>query len=525
MAETTAITTSHLARLQQAFNTRQSEEERRQAQKTLLISDKFTKFADVKEQDDANVRFVNALAALIYNYPESAPSEFAEAEPTKQRFDKGKVQLLLSQIDSLIAGQINEVLHHPKFQELEAVWRGLEDLVENTNFDANICIDMLNASKEELQDDFENNSSSIFNSAFFNKVYIQEYDQYGGRPFGALIGLYEFSNTPDDIAWLQSMGKIANAAHAPFLASVSPQFFGYEKAEQVEAVKDLRSLLSAPRFGRWNKFRDTDAAAYIGLCFPRYVLRLPWHPETNPCRTLNFTEDCYGDKQKYLWGNTALLMARNLVKSFETSGWCQYLRGPRGGGLIEGLPVDTYPARGKSNHPDAVPSTEIQVPVEICIPDYREMEFAESGFIPLVYRKETSEAAFFSAQSIKLAYRFKDQNDAENAQLVTNLAYTFSITRIAHYIKSIMRDNVGTTADASYVQRLIDSWLGQYVTTVINPDNVTLRYYPFKAVKVEVKARPSEIGWYDCSVAVLPHVQFEGMNVELRLESRLGSKA
>ncbi|MBL9045586.1 MAG: type VI secretion system contractile sheath large subunit [Myxococcales bacterium] len=524
MAATTELTTSKLARLQQSFDNRASAEEHGKAQK-LLISDKFSKLGETRDQEDANIRFVNALAALVHNYPETVASEFADAEPTKQRYDKGKVQVLLSQIDALLAGQINEILHHPKFQELESVWRGLEDLTSHTNFGANICIDMLNASKEDLREDFENNSSSIFNSAFFNKVYIQEYDQYGGRPFGVLIGLYEFANTPDDIAWLQSMGKIANAAHAPFLAAVSPQFFGYEKAEQVEAVKDLRTLLSAPRFGRWHKFRDTDAAAYIGLTFPRYVVRLPWHPETNPCRTLNFTEDSYGTKEKYLWGNTAILMARNLARSFETSGWCQYLRGPRGGGLVDGLAVDTYPVRGKATGPDIIPTTETRLPVEICIPDYRELEFAESGFIPLIYRKETAEAAFFSTQSIKLAHRFKDRNDAENASLVTNLAYTFSVTRIAHYIKSIMRDNIGTTADAAYVQRTIDSWLGQYVTTVIDPDNLTLRYYPFKAVSVEVKARTGEIGWYDCTVAVLPHIQFEGMNVELRLESRLGSKA
>jgi type VI secretion system protein ImpC len=403
--------------------------------------------------------------------------------------------------------------------------------VANTNFKAKICIDILDASKSDLREDFENNSSSIFNSAFFNKVYIQEYDQYGGRPFGALIGLYEFTSTPDDIAWLQAMGKVANAAHAPFIASASPEFFGLHSAEEVEGVKDLRTLLSAPRFGRWNKFRDSDSAAYIGLCFPRYVLRLPWHPETNPCRTVNFTEDCFGSKSTYLWGNSAILMARNLVKSFETSGWCQYIRGPRGGGRIEGLPVDTYPMRGQPRptdagaQPDQPVLTETRLPVEICIPDYRELEFADSGFIPLIYRKESAEAAFFSAQSVKRWHKFKDPRDSENAQMVTNLAYTFSVTRIAHYIKSIMRDNIGTMADAAYAQRTIEAWLGQYVTRVQNPDDATLRYYPFKAFSVSVKERSGEIGWYDCSVSILPHLQFEGMNVELRLESRLGTKA
>src|SRR5262249_7963044 len=108
--------------------------------------------------------------------------------------------------------------------------------------------------------------------------------------------------------------------------------------------------------------------------------------------------------------------------------------------------------------------------------------------------------------------------------LVCNLAYTFSITRIAHYVKSIMRDNIGTTADAPYIQKILTAWLMQYVTTVTNPDDLTLRYYPFKAANLVVTPRAGEIGWYDCSIAVLPHIQFEGMNVELRLESRLGAK-
>ena len=526
MADTKQTTsTPILTQLQGAFNTksRAAAEPLKSAQQ-LLIQDKFSKLADVKAQEDPNTRFVNALAALVLNYTEKKPEAGTDAVPT--RFSKGRVQEILGRIDTLLNEQINEILHHPKFQATEAVWRGLDDLVSNTNFKAEVRIDILDASKADLQDDFENNSSSIFNSAFFNKIYIQEYDQYGGRPFGAMIGLYEFTCSPDDVAWLQNMGKVANASHAPFIAAVSPQFFGLSTAEEVEGVKDLRTLLSAPRYGRWNKFRDSETAAYIGLCFPRYVLRLPWHPETNACRTVNFTEDCNGKKDTYLWGNSAILMARNLVKSFETSGWCQYIRGPRGGGRIEGLPVDTYPMRGQKRDAttDQEPLRETRLPVEICLPDYRELEFADSGFMPLIYRKDTAEASFFSAQSLKKSHRFKDPRDSENSQMVTNLAYTFSITRIAHYIKSIMRDNIGTMADTVYIQRTIDAWLSQYVTRVQNPDDATLRYYPFKAVSVSVKERSGEIGWYDCSVSVLPHLQFEGMNVELRLESRLGAK-
>ena len=189
------------------------------------------------------------------------------------------------------------------------------------------------------------------------------------------------------------------------------------------------------------------------------------------------------------------------------------LEGVKGGGLVTGLPVHTFNIRGEE---------EIKIPVEIAIPDYRELEFANAGFIPLVYRKNSADACFFSTQSIKLAKQFKDPKDSENAQLVTNLCYTFSITRIAHYVKSFMRDNIGSTADETYVMDQLNNWLFQYVTTVTNPDDLTLRYYPFKAAAVNVVAREGSIGWYDAQISVLPHVQFEGMDVELRLDSRLG---
>jgi type VI secretion system protein ImpC len=228
---------------------------------------------------------------------------------------------------------------------------------------------------------------------------------------------------------------------------------------------------------------------------------------------MNFTEEVKGDDDsKYLWGYANVLFARNMAKSFETSGWCQHIRGPKGGGLVTGLPTHTFTLRGEE---------QFKLPVEMVIPDFRELEFANSGFIPLVYRKGTADACFFSCQSVKKAKKFKDPKDSENAQLVTNLSYTLSVTRIAHYVKCIMRDNIGSTADGPYIQAQLTDWISKYITTIVNPDDVTLKYYPFKAASVEVAAREGMVGWYDCKIGILPHVQFEGMDVELRLDTRL----
>jgi len=454
----------------------------------------------LREED----RFLSGLAAMLLNIDTSQAN----------KFDKAQVLKVIARIDQIVTSQVNEVLHHAAFQSLESTWRGIDDLVKSTNFRANVMIDILDARKDELLEDFDSNAVDITGSALFKKLYIAEYDQYGGKPYGGVIGLYEFKHTPTDEFWLKIMSKVSAASHAPFISSISPEFFGCSNIEELAAIKDLEGLMNRPSYSSWNALRESEEAAYLGLTLPRYVLRLPYDPVTNPVGNgFNFRESVRGDVDgEYLWGSSAILFAKNMIRSFTRSGWCQYLRGPKGGGLVAGLPVHTFNLRGED---------EIKIPIEMVIPDYRELEYANAGFMPLVYRKGSGDACFFSAQSLKKAKQFQDPKDSENAQLVTNISYTFSITRIAHYVKCIMRDNIGSSADASYIQATLERWINQYVTTVVNPDDLTLQYYPFKAASVEVVERPGSIGWYDCKMSVLPHIQFEGMDVELRLDARL----
>jgi type VI secretion system protein ImpC len=467
---------------------------------TPMITDGLQKVTEEVSDED---RFLSGLGALLFN-----------VAPAGGKFDKGLIQTHTKQIDRLINAQINEIIHNTTFQQCESTWKGIEEVVANTNFRANVMLDLLDVGKNEILEDFENNSVDITGGAMFKKTYIAEYDQYGGKPYGGIIGLYSFEFTPKELFWLRQMGKIAAVSHAPFLASVSPKFFGCQNVQELAALKDLKALLSQPKYGSWNSLRDTPEAAYMGLCVPRYMLRLPWHPESNPAGDLNFTEETNGaDDTKYAWGNSVILMARNMIRSFQTSGWCQHIRGPKGGGLITGLPAHMFNTRGES---------ELKLPVEISIPDFRELEFADSGFIPLIYRKGSADACFFSCQAVKLSKKFKDKKDSENSQLVTNLSYTLSVTRIAHFVKCMMRDNIGSTADEKYVTSQLKNWINMFVTKVTNPDDFTLKYFPFKAATVECKKQEGLVGMYSCVISVLPHVQFEGMDCELRLESRLG---
>lgn len=460
-------------------------------------------FSQINEGHSIEDRFVTGLAALVLN-----------SDQTESKLDKSSIQSLVARIDELVAAQLDEILHNEQFKAVEGAWAGIADLVRNTNFKANIQLSLLDVSKDEAFEDLELNFADIAGSSFFKKVYVSEYDQFGGHPFGGMIGLFDFANTANDLLLLQAFGKVATASHAPFIASASPKFFGCETFSEVAQLRDVTGLVNSPRYARWNQLRESEEAAYIGLTLPRFLARTPYNHETNPAVGINFEETVRGDKEEdYLWSSSALLFARNMVNSFETSGWCQHIRGVKGGGRVAGLPVHTYNLRGED---------EMRNPTEITIPDFRELEFANSGFIPLVQKKGSAEAVFFSAQSIKKSFAFKDAKDSENSQLVTNLSYTLSITRIAHYIKCIMRDNIGSTADAAYIKAQIEGWMNRYITTIVNPDDLTLRYYPFKAFSLNVDPVPGKSGWYHASLSVLPHIQFEGMDVDLRVDARLG---
>jgi len=462
-------------------------------------------------------RFANAVAALLANidlFPVAKAGEDQDILPVDSiRNLMLAVEKLAVDIDRRVQGNLQNVIQSKPLRALEQTWRSLDDLCREVTSD-DVIIDFVDADKELLRTDFEDHSSYILNSALFHKVYIDEYDRYGGRPIGAMIGLYEFDSSDEDVDWLQTMSKISAAAHCPFVAAVSPKFFKVDTWEQLERNTDLEELLALPQFGKWDAFRETHGAAYIGLALPRYLLRQPYAQKAGRNQIINFDEKI-PDPEDYLWGNAAVLFARNMVRSFQHSGWCQHITGPVGGGLLKGLPVHM-----KEHHGQA----ELQPPVEIAIPDYRELQFANAGFIPLIHCKGTADATFFSARSVKKAVEFEADLDTKNADLVCNLSYTLSITRIAHYVKRMVRDYIGSTADAPYIQASLEAWLVDYVTTAVNPDDLTLLYYPFKAMSVTVAPKPGPFGWYNCIVSVLPHVQFQGMDVELRLEAALGGK-
>ncbi|OIN83313.1 type VI secretion system contractile sheath large subunit [Francisella sp. TX07-6608] len=457
-----------------------------------------------KLQASYESRLMTALSILLSNKKDESV------------IDKNLIHRVTEMIDRMINKQVSEVLAHPEFKKLETSWRSVQEVANSVDF-KNTQLSIMDVDKDELAEDFENNSVDVSGSDFFKKVYVAEYDQFGGEPYGALIGLYDFDKTQEDIEWLTVMGKIAEASHAPFIAAASPKLFGCETYNDLSEIKDIDGLMAHPRFGRWNAFRKTRAAGYIGLTLPNFMLRAPYDPVNNPVGKgpLNdFKEEVslLVPDQSCLWGNAAVLFAKNLARSFEITGWCQSICGPTSGGKIEGLPIYNFNERD---------SNAFVLPVNLLIPDHKEYSLAKAGFIGLVYEKKTSNACFFSAQSLKASEEFEDPNDSENSQLITKLPYTFSVCKIAHYVKCMARDDIGSETDETIMSNKLNTWISKYVTTVPNPNALTTSYYPFKAAMVNVSKSHGMAGWYNCNIEVLPHIKFEGMDVTLKLDTRL----
>jgi type VI secretion system protein ImpC len=425
------------------------------------------------------------------------------------------------------------VLYHERFRELEGVWRAIVDLEAATDFSKNIVLSLLDATKSELNDDISTNVADWTNSELFSILYTKEYDQHGGAPYGAVIGLYDFDNGDDDLGFLKGMASICKKSHVPFVGSACPGTFGKKHFDEVVQLRDVEGELSKG----FNQFRRQEESAYIGLTLPRYIARSPYrdHPLrdigmrlTERASWLEPIDETLASSERLeeqrrrasadcVWASSAMLLAQNLVRSFRDSGWCQYIRGVDGGGTIKNLPkLDIDPI-----------TNEMAPPIEAVIPDNLEFSLAKAGFLPLVWEKGTPRATFFSAQSMKFArdgasaLSDQDAHYAENEQLTTNLAYTYTICRLAHYLKMMMRGNIGTSADAAYVKMQIDTWVSRYVTTIVNPDDLTLRYYPFKAYDSRVDKVPGRVGWFDCTLTVQPHIQFEGIDITLKVDARL----
>ena len=431
----------------------------------------------------------------------------------------GTIKALIAEIDSKLTEQVNLIMHSERFQQLESAWRGLSYLVNNTETDEMLKIRVLNISKKDLGKTLKKYRGVAWDqSPIFKRVYEQEYGQLGGEPYGCLVGDYYFDHTPGDVELLGQIAQTAAAAHAPFLAAAAPSLMGMDSWQELANPRDLTKIFSAPDYAAWRSLRDSEDAKYIGLAMPRFLARLPYGAKTNPVEEFEFEEETGGgDHSKYTWTNAAYAMATNITRSFKAFGWCTSIRGVESGGAVEGLPVHTFPSDDGG--------VDMKCPTEIAISDRREMELATSGLMPLVHRKNTDVAAFIGAQSLQKPTEYNDPDATANARIAARLPYLFASCRFAHYLKCMVRDKVGSSMERADMQRYLSDWIKGYV--LANPATAgenSRAQQPLSAAEVKVEDIEGNPGFYAATFHLRPHYQLEGVNVSLRLVSKLPSQ-
>jgi len=419
----------------------------------------------------------------------------------------------IAQIDHLLSIQVNEILHHESFQKLEASWRGLKYMLDQSETNDKLKIKVLNVSKRELLKDLQR-APEFDQSALFKKVYEEEFGVFGGAPFAALIGDYQFGKGPEEIELLERISQTAAGAHAPFLSAASPEFFNLESYATLDAPRDLSKVFDSTEYAKWKSFRASEDSRYVGLTAPRMLLRLPYGKNTKQIDAFQYEEDVDGtEHNKYLWGNSAYALGTRLTNAFALYGWCAAIRGVEGGGLVEGLPVHNF----YTDEGDLA----MKCPTEVQITDRREKEMADQGFIPLVHSKNNDFAAFFSVQSCQKAKLYDKDAANANARLSTQLPYIFAVSRFAHYLKAMMRDKLGSFMSRSDCERFLNQWIQHYVTPDDTASQTMKASHPLREARIDVAEVPGKPGVYRAVAFLRPHFQLDELSVGLRLVADL----
>ena len=444
-------------------------------------------------------------------------SQVLEGHMTLTRDAEASIQTRIAQIDRLISLQLNEVLHYPAFQKLEGTWRGIKYLVDQSETSEMLKIKVLNASKRDLLKDLQR-APEFDQSALFKKVYEEEFGVFGGAPFAALMGDYEFGRGPDDMELLERVSQVASAAHAPFLSAAGSDLLNLGSYTQLGAPRDIGKIFDSTEYAKWKGFRQSDDSRYVALALPHILMRVPYGKENKQIEAFDYEEGVDGsDHSKYLWGNAAYALAARLTNSFAKYGWCAAIRGVEGGGLVDGLPVHNF----RTDDGDVA----LKCPTEVAITDRREKELADQGLVPLVHCKGTDYAAFFSVQTAQKPKLYDTDSANANARLSAQLPYIMAVSRFAHYLKAMMRDKIGSFMSRTEAEIFLNRWITKYVVPDDTASPSMKARCPLREARIDVSEVPGKPGVYRAVAFLRPHFQLDELTVSLRLVSELPAPA
>ena len=427
---------------------------------------------------------------------------------------------MIARLDEKLSAQMNAIMHAPEFQSLESAWRGLAYLVNNSETDATLKLKVMNVSKNELYRDLRAYPDAKWDqSPLFKKIYEAEFGQLGGEPFGCLVGDYHFDHSAVDVKLLRDLGKIAAAAHCPFISGANPTLLGMDSWTELTNPRDLSKIFETPDYAGWKSLRDSENSRYVGLCMPRVLSREPYGAKSIPIEEFAFEEETDGHKgEKYAWMNAAYSMAANINRAYKEWGWTVRIRGVQSGGEVINLPTHTFPTDDGD--------IDMKCPTEIAISDRREAELSKSGLLPLIHRKNTDKAAFIGAQSIYRPKKYDKVEATASDNISSRIPYMFAVSRFAHYLKCMVRDQIGSTKEREQLQRWLQDWIMQYVDGAPEMSSeATKARLPLADASVEVFPDEENPGYYSARFYLRPHFQLEGMDIGLSLVSRLPGQA
>jgi type VI secretion system protein ImpC len=425
------------------------------------------------------------------------------------------IEAMIAEIDRKLSEQINLILHHDDFKALEGSWRGLQYLVNNTETGENLKIRVMNISKKEVAKTLKKFKGTAWDqSPLFKKLYEEEFGMPGGQPYGCLMGDYYFDHSAPDVEMLAGIAQISAAAHAPFLTAAAPSLLNMETWQELANPRDLAKIFGTPAYAAWKSLRQSEDSRYVGLTMPRVLARMPYGAKTSPVDEFAFEEDTAGaDHTKYVWTNAAYSMATNVTRSFKLYGWCARIRGAESGGMVEGLPVHSFPTDDGG--------VDMKCPTEIGITDRREKELADCGFMPISHWKNTDYAVFVGAQSLQKPQAYDDADATANANLAARLPYLFATCRFAHYLKCMVRDKIGGFATKESMESWLNKWISNFVDSNPTSSEETKARFPLSEAQVVVEEDQENPGYYSSKFYLKPHYQLEGLTVSLRLVSKL----
>lgn len=429
----------------------------------------------------------------------------------------------IARIDLLLNRQVNAILHHGRFQQLEASWRGLRYLTEQHPVSENVKIRVLNVSRGELARDADR-AIEFDQTQLFKKVYEEEFGSPGGEPYGLLLCDFDVQHRVtkerpvNDIQLLHSLIQVAAAAFAPVLVSAAAGLFGLDSLEELERRIDLPKTFAQVEYIPWRSLRDSPDSRYLGVTLPRTLMRRPYIRCTGRVDDFVFEEDVLGpDNSKYLWGNSVYAFGAVAMRSFAASGWFENIVGIRrdddSGGLVTGLPTDFFVTDSEG--------TASKFPTDVVLTDGNEREFASAGFIPLCRCTHTNLAAFYSCQTVQKAAVYDRPVATRSAQLSTKLNLMLCVSRFAHYIKVVTRDRTGSYKTSAQLQTDIHTWIHKYVSIDNNMSADIRHRFPLHDAKIEVREILGKPGTYLCIVHLRPQIQGETSMAAVRLVTEL----